>query len=292
MNAGELVPYTTAEHLAAEYRECTARIREAANILTEQSARLQAAFSFQGKFDRCNFLIELAYGSGSQNTRKIDDILHSMKLAAWGAIIEKLNIRRLMSSKRIKELDEALGRSASGRYQGRRGDDNEGPPNFPEITPETIIAVASGFVASANEFLEEAVAEEYDFWRPRQADEYKTNAVAWKLTRKIIRGWIVEHGYGGSGYRCNYSYQAHVTALDNIFHMLDGKGPVPEYKGSLVSAIETSPDGRGETDYFRFKCYGNRNLHLEFKRQDLLDMFNQIAAKSDRLGQVKGRRAG
>ena len=271
VDRGELIQYTSAEEMANVYRDATAKIRELAASLDNETGRIKEAFAAESSYD---FGISLHYRSSSES---IDAILHQMKLSAWGAIIEKLNIRRLMSSKRIAELDHALGRG-SRNYYGQ-----EAPPDFPEITPENIIAVAQGYIMSATEFLEEAVVEEYEFWRPsRHRADYKRNS-DWKLNRKIIRPWIVERNYGG-GFRCNYSNGSHVTALDNIFRMLDGKGPVEEYKGPLSSAIETCPDGKGETEMFKFKCYGNGNLHLEFKRQDLLDLFNSIAGKSDRLG--------
>jgi hypothetical protein len=291
MNAGELVPYTTAEQMAAEYRDATAEIRRCAETLSAQCDRLQDAFLSRDKYDRFNFCIELCYGHDGGRTKSIDQILHKMKLAAWGAIIERLNIRRLMSSKRINELDAAIGRGYNG---GRRHDDDDGLPQFPEITPENIQQVAAGMLGSATEFLEEAITEEYDYWRPSQGTKYKTNANGfWKLGRKLIKGFCVERRYGNRNgtFGAQYGAHSHLVALDNIFHMLDGKGPVTEHKGQLVGAIETSPDGRGETDYFKFKCFGNGNLHLEFKRQDLLDLFNSIAGKSDRLGQEKRRAA-
>lgn len=36
------------------------------------------------------------------------------------------------------------------------------------------------------------------------------------------------------------------------------------------------PAMNGETTYFRWKCYRNGNLHLEFKRLDLLQTLNEV----------------
>jgi hypothetical protein len=59
--------------------------------------------------------------------------------------------------------------------------------------------------------------------------------------------------------------------------MLDGQ-PLPDtYHTPLFLAIEQGQGGYGETDYFRVKCYQNRNLHIEFKRLDLLANLNAIA---------------
>lgn len=41
-------------------------------------------------------------------------------------------------------------------------------------------------------------------------------------------------------------------------------------------AKTTFAEGKGETEYFRFKCYHNGNLHLEFKRPDLVQKINAI----------------
>jgi len=46
----------------------------------------------------------------------------------------------------------------------------------------------------------------------------------------------------------------------------------------LIDAIEAAKDGTGETEYLRFRCFRNRNLHLEFKRLDLVAKLNAISA--------------
>lgn len=261
----ELIEYTTAEELANVYRESTAKIREAILTIGRESKALHTAFGEKYHY-RFSLDIEQSGHRHHCTDKDADQIIHRMKLEAWATIIERLNIRRLMSSKRVEELSEAL--------RGGKGSDD-----FPEIHPETIRQVAEGYAMSATEFLEEAVREEYDFWRPsKRAAPYVRNSV-WQLNPKIIRPWVVERTGWGTGWRCNYHNEKHVTALDSIFHMLDGQGPVKEYKGALASAIETSPTGQGETNYFRFKCFKNGNLHLEFKRKDLLDLFNGIVSK-------------
>jgi len=65
--------------------------------------------------------------------------------------------------------------------------------------------------------------------------------------------------------------------------MLDGKGTVKSHYGELCDTIADSKDGLGDTSYFRFKCYQNGNLHLEFLRPDLDERVNMIAG-GNRLG--------
>jgi len=68
-----------------------------------------------------------------------------------------------------------------------------------------------------------------------------------------------------------------LRALDRVFCLLDGKGVPEGYSSPLIDAIETSQDGYGETEYFCFRACKNRNLHLEFKRPDLVEQFNRVA---------------
>ena len=88
----------------------------------------------------------------------------------------------------------------------------------------------------------------------------------------------------------NYFRQNHITALDNVFHALDGKSLANTHHGPLTDAIAAVPRGEncGETEYFRFRCYGNGNLHLEFKLADLLARLNAVAGGM-RLGDAPNR---
>lgn len=104
--------------------------------------------------------------------------------------------------------------------------------------------------------------------------ELKTNN-RWKLGKKVIIGYMVETGYR-EGWRLKYHNEGKLIALDNVFHLLDGRGPLKTHNGPLYDAIYAS-DGQGETDFFRFKCYRNNNLHLEFKRMDLVNKINKVA---------------
>jgi hypothetical protein len=59
--------------------------------------------------------------------------------------------------------------------------------------------------------------------------------------------------------------------------MIDGKVPVKSYHGPLYDAITDSQDGTGQTDYFKFKCCLNGNLHLEFLKPELVARLNAVA---------------
>jgi len=131
--------------------------------------------------------------------------------------------------------------------------------------------------------IEESIRECYEFLRPRGSRlGYKTNQKSeFELKEKLILSSSVTRCYSDH-YDVGTYREPHIRAIDNVFHALDGKGLPKGYYGPLIEAIKKTPirgegAGIGETEYFRFKCFKNQNLHLEFKRLDLLAKFNSVA---------------
>lgn len=74
--------------------------------------------------------------------------------------------------------------------------------------------------------------------------------------------------------------------VERAMYLLDGKAP-PERDGGIVGAVKlakaefpgfAAANFEAETDYFRAKVFKNGNLHLWFKRDDLLDRVNLLLA--------------
>lgn len=82
-------------------------------------------------------------------------------------------------------------------------------------------------------------------------------------------------------WRVEHRQDQHLTALENVFSALDGKGQVSkQYYSQIFGLIDALPRGAecvGQTEYFAFRGYLNGTLHLTFLRRDLLARFNQIA---------------
>ena len=267
---GELVEYRSAARLASVYRASVGRLMELVVEIGTECAKLKAAFQ-----DDYAFGVDV-YFNGSQhhaNVQAAEYLEDRMRRAAWGVLINKLGIRKIMSSKRQEELDREI--------HGERRWEPATATQLPKISEETIYEVLAGMIQSADEFMSEAIHEEYDFWRPsRHCADYVRNS-DFKLNRKIIRPWMVERGWPGEYWRPTHGREKHITALDNIFHRLDGKGMPETHYGPLGSAIRTcGPDGKGRTDYFAFRCFKNQNLHLEFLRPDMLERFNLLAGRN------------
>lgn len=255
----------TACQLARTYAANIALIRSNIEQLKQCTKNLREAF---GEHDsRYHFDINLSYQHG--RTSSEDGIYDGMKRAAWRILSNKLGLRNVMSVKRRKEFDEQL----------ERGE-------LPEITEETIVTVLLGLIGQAKEFAKEAAKEVFDILRPRGwSSKYKTNNV-FKIGKRVILAYAVERGWSDTnGFRASYHKEQELIAIDGVFHLMDGKGIMREDRGPLVKAISEAKEGKGETPYFSFKCFKNRNLHIQFKRLDLVKQLNGLAVGEFVLGE-------
>jgi len=258
----------TACHMAREFSEATAEIARLVSALQIQTERMDAAFRTpeDGDYHYSRFGIGLSY-DGHRNI-DMDDMFKAMERRAWDVLVDTLGIKNVMSVAKRKVFDEQL---KSGE--------------LPSVSEQTIIATLVGLTDQAQDFAKEAAREVFDMLRPQGhwGGQYATNN-AFRVGRRVILPWKVEQGYSG-GFRVHYGSEQTLTAIDGIFHLLDGKGIMRENKGPLVKAInDGDKSGRGETVYFRYKCFKNRNLHLEFKRLDLVKQLNGLAAGEYVLG--------
>ena len=183
-----------------------------------------------------------------------------VKLDAWRVLMERLELRKLLSIARREELDKQLS-------------DGKG---LPDITLENVWGMFESAVSNVDRYMEEAVLEVFEFLRP-PSSKFKTNS-EFEVGKRVVLKWYVEPNYSKTGFNARYSYDARITALDNAFLRLDGKGIVSTYHGPTHDALKgAGRDGVCETDYFKLRCCLNGNLHLEFKRPDLVQRLNAIA---------------
>lgn len=257
-----LILNQTVSQMVGTYDIERERIRRAYADLDTAQANLEASFG-ESYFST---LPNHTYSNPS------DGILDRLKCSAWRAIVNKLDIRKIMSVKRWNELNERL----------------EDPGKLPELTLPAIADILNSFVQNANDFFHEAVIEAFDYLRPHEnysGARYKTNQknAKFEIGKKIIITGMVSVKYGG-GFSVSYYQDQKLIALDKVFSQLDGRTINDSYKSPLVDAINISVNGFAETEYFRAWCYRNGNVHLEFKRMDLLKTFNAIAGGANLKG--------
>lgn len=258
-NTDLMKPGTLADMCEA-WRQSEADLRAAFALLVGVEQRLKATF----KPD--SYLFDLSRERRDYHDyKKPDQTLKELKKDVWRVLIDRMQLRRVLSVERNKQLDKQL----------------ETGEGLPEINEVQILAMLEGTANNVHLYIEEMVREVFDWLRPHHNEPYVTNTkFAQELGARVVIGWACEY-WGVSSHRgrfgVNHHRQANITALDNVFHALDGKGTIKSHHGPLTDAVCASPDGTGETEYFRFRCFRNHNMHVEFKRRDLLAKLNAVA---------------
>jgi hypothetical protein len=245
----------TIAQAVAVYRQAVGQIAAAFEDIKDAEERLNAVFASadSGRSMTVPTSYPLSFSDPEAPLKEI-------QRQAWECLVDRLEVRRMMSIKRANELDEQL----------KRGD-------MPEITEENVAALARGFESQIGQMLREAVTEVFEFLRP-PGSEYKTNSEL-EIGERVVLRWMVESGWGRSAFHVNYQREAHLTATENVFRALAGGGMHTRgHRSDLSNAINAcGKDGKGETEFFAFRAFKNRNLHIRFRRLDLLKQLNAIA---------------
>lgn len=263
----ELMSRKTVMEMVTAYEDARIKVIEGYGTLEMAEKELVGAFGSQ--YSDFGTLPQRYYSSYDQVK---NEVLLRLKMNGWKAIINRLGIRKLMSIKEIINLDKKL----------------ENAEAMPEIEVSTIFSTFQMLADQSQEYILAAMKEVYEILHPGKTawSHLKTNERNARniLGKKVILTWFVEGSYSQKmPYRVCYRDEEKLNAIDKAFHNLDGKGLPDGYKSELVDAINTSPDGSGQTEYFKFHAYSNRNLHLEFRRMDLVSRMNQVCGNSTEL---------
>lgn len=254
----DLAVRLTIPELVREYELGMHELREGIKLIVAAEERMKKAFCGRGSY--YDFI---AY---NQNDTRNDFEAKKVRMrgAAWRYLVDRAEIKKLASIKKAKEIDDML----------------QKPEKLPEITVENLYAWIDTLDIQAANFLQEAAVEVYEMLRPYNG-RYKTNS-AFKIGKRVVLTYMIDTFYSGNKMHVRYDRaEDQLRALDNVMHMLDGKGTHNTRRGELVDRInETEFQVKGETTYFFFRGFRNANIHLEFKRMDLVNKLNQIGGNA------------
>jgi hypothetical protein len=242
---GDLDVRRPIDDLVRRYRESVRDVSRAFELLDGAEERMQTSLR-----DRNWRVLDLP---------RVGDVLEQLKRATWREVADKLEIRRLLSMKMARELEERLEKG-----------------QLPEPTLEAIASFGAFYQENTAAMLKECVREVFDLLRPR-CSHYKTNT-EFEIRERVILSWIVECGWSHP-FRVRWSHAPDLLALERVMMMLDGRGVIARTaNGELVDAInKCGKDGRGRTEYFAFRACKNGSLHLTFLKPSLVTKLNQIA---------------
>jgi len=251
----DLITRSSIQEMVTTWEHASAQIRTAIETINTADKALAGIFGKSGTGHCYNTTwkhLERAY-----NDADADSVVKARSRDIWQQLVHLTGIRKLMSEKRERELDRQLERE-----------------ELPEITVDAVTGMLQQQHQSAETYIVESVTEVYNWLRPH--DSYKTNS-PFELGKKAIVH-ACEPGYSrDKPFRVSYYRQNHIRQLSAVFRALDNKEPGKTYNGELGDAINESKTGTGKTEYFKFKCFKNHNVHLEFLRPDLVAKFNTIA---------------
>jgi hypothetical protein len=185
----------------------------------------------------------------------LEKFIREIDRRMWRHAFDKTGLMQYMDGKARKEFDKEL---------------DKNPPAFTmENCRENLLSAAS----NADEFFVRGLVEFFLALSKR----HKTNTnEPFKVGRKAILGYAVSNFIGMTVNYSTYSNGSdRVNDMDRIFKTLDGKKHQPR---ALESAINTAwkESNVFEDEYYRIKGFKNGNMHIEFKREDLLEKANKL----------------
>ena len=137
----------------------------------------------------------------------------------------------------------------------------------------TLADMLDDLSTNIDQYFQETLKEVFERLRPRRSG-LKNNS-EFEIGKKVIRYSLIDSRYS-TPHLSQYG-EEEITGMDNVFHLLDGKG-IAKYPDDAVTVIKAAMNKgnmEGETDYFYLKWFKNGNLHIAFKRSDLVAELNR-----------------
>lgn len=245
----------TAEKIITLYQEADKNIVQAFDLLISAKKMLSEAVGNKSYYDSV-----LPRNMADYDLEREKERSQAMiKRNVWKAITEKCNVKEMMSIREAKTITEELETGS-----------------LPEITIENLQDFLSNLGDSLPDMINKAITEVFEFLTPQRSG-LKTNQKQEIGERVILSSCVDSWGV-------SYHYRPHIQAIDNIFHLLDGKG-ISKHPFNLPTLLEQAVRGTDkkttlETEYYSCKWFKNRNLHIKFKRLDLVQQINQKAGEN------------
>lgn len=155
--------------------------------------------------------------------------------------------------------------------------------NPPEVTPDTVFATMARLAGDAELIFRRGLVNAFG----KLCRAYRSHD-GFKIGDRVVLPCAVSvYSYGRNHCSVSFSsrWEDEVRDVDRVMHVLDGK-PAPDYQQGICAAMrDAMHNGRGEplwtaeTEYFRAKWFKNGNVHLWFKRADLVERANKLIAE-------------
>lgn len=143
----------------------------------------------------------------------------------------------------------------------------------PEVTRDNLTATFQRLTAESDAMFRKGVIDLF-----RGLDRKFASNPAYRIGEKLIFSRALsEHG----GWSHFGNRQAEMRDLDRVFHIVDGQPP-KDHRGDAAAMVSQMSrqqlGGTVETEYFLIRTFRNCNVHVLFRRPDLVAKVNQIIA--------------
>lgn len=190
--------------------------------------------------------------------RFLKETRQDLDRAAWRHLLSVSGMERLMDQTAKKQFEAQL---------------RDDPP---EVSADTCRATMEGLFADAPTIFKRGIAESFSSLdrRFKSHDGFKIGS------RIVLTRAFNEHGSWASG----YGAEAKFRDVERTFYVLDRKQH-PDRGAGILGVIDAARPRSlhasafaAEDDYFRVRVFKNGNLHVWFKRDDLLLKVNELLA--------------
>jgi hypothetical protein len=249
----ELFRVGSIDELVAHRDRALELVKQAVDLLTEAQAEAAKAAP-SARTSIFTFEIEYCRMYGSNPQGRLDAIevcRRAIDSYAWAHLRDASGIQNLMDHQSLETF-------------------NKGLENPPEFTAENTAATFLSLSAQQGEIFARSLVNIF-------------KALSWNYqsNKPVAFGKRLVMTYAVNEYRGGLSFEGRrkIADLDKAFHILDGKPPVDYLADAGAKADQGKHGDTIETDYFKFRLFKNRNLHVIFKRADLVDQANRMLAK-------------
>ena len=255
----------TAADYAENYRLFSQKLLQAYNILEEAFTIYRNNFAETG-YDS----MPLPYSHHTDMDNAREDVIKKMRANAWLTILKAMGVQKIVTRDKWDDIYQAL-------HKDKRMPDGT---KIPDITTEEIMKIYLAFTQNANDLILESLKSVFDYLTPGTwRKDYVSDKAS--IGEKVIleRVWTLSGDYS----LLSYHDKNKLMDVDRIFHFLDGNMAAfydKSYNSELVDSLQYN--SHGETKYFQWRSYRNGNLHLSFKRKDLVSELNR-ACSTNRL---------
>ena len=186
---------------------------------------------------------------------RLDEAIKELDRMYWRQSFDHTGLMQLLDAKSKEKFDRDL---------------NDNPPEF---TIENVQASFFDFAQNAEKMFDDGVVNVFR----HLSNRYQRND-DFKITERIVMTGMIQPRWS-RGLQLAYGRsEDEINDIDRVFKTFDGVKHEPRFlSNSINNAIQHGT--KYEDDYFECRAYKNGNLHMRFKRMDLLDKVNLIIAK-------------